>query len=226
MEPKQIVIESIKQYRQGVKTVHELFQELKSYDDLQPFSDTSALPYEIMSKVGLGAYDCTEFFEIPDAVATRSGLIHLLEEYLADRLTINELNDWGENHVAWEVGMQTEDETVDLLAGNIIAQCDIEPENSFTKDIVKQFIRILQVGSNRLKEKVAIHLAYPDSFRSFYYYTTDFKLGKHNKQEYEKYIADKFWLSLVEFPYWNEVDACNPTHEATKALASNMLLMK
>jgi hypothetical protein len=225
MELKQFVIESIKQYRQGVKTVHELYQELKSYNDLHPLSDTIDLPHEIMSKVGLGAYNCNELFEIPDAVATRSGLIHLLQEYLAGRLTIIELNDWGENHIAWEVGIQTEDETVDLIAGNIIAQCDVEPENNFTKDIVGHFLRILQGGSNRAKEKVAVHLAYPDTFKSFYYYTADFKQGKHNKQEYEKYITDKFWLSLAEFPYWNEIDACHPTIEATQVLALKMLLM-
>ena len=223
---KQTVIEKVKQYRQGIKTVHELYQELKDDKDLQPISDTAGLPIELMNKFGLGGFNCEELYELPNAVATRAGLIHLLEEFLTDRLTISEINDWGENHVTWEIGTKTEDETVDLIAGNIIAQCDVEPENYFTKDIVAKLVELLKLDTDRIKEKAAVHLAFPRSYKSFCYYTADFKQGKHTKEEYEKYIEEKFWIKPTEFPYWTEIELCGNTLADTTELAEKILICK
>lgn len=223
---KQPVIQKIKQYRQGVKTVHELYQELKDDKDLQPLSDAAGLPVELMSKVGLSAFNCEELYELPNAVASRAGLIHLLEEFLADRLTIAEINDWGENQVTWEIGTETEDETVDLIAGNIIAQCDVQPEEYFTKEIVSKLLEIIKLDIDRIKERVAVHLAFPRSFKSFCYYTADYKQKKHTKEDYEKYIEEKFWMKPAEFPYWKEIESCGNTIAGTTEMAEMLLKCK
>ena len=71
-----------------------------------------------------------------------------------------------------------------------------------------------------------MHLAFPHSFKSFCYLTADYKQGKHTRQEYEKYIEEKFWIKPTEFPYWTEIESCGNTLTDTTELAEKILKCK
>jgi hypothetical protein len=187
--------------------------------------DSKDLLNQIMTNVGLDAFNCEELFDLPDARPTRPGLIHLLQKYHDGHLTLEEIVDWADNQICWEVGGEITDLTVKEVTDTLTV-ADIEPENGFTSEIVKHLIHILKSNEGHTKELVAINLAFPWRFRSFCYRTKDYREGKISEEEYSKYIQDKFDLSLHDFPYQNSIRTVDSNIKAIEAMTLQMLNMK
>lgn len=193
---KDIVIRHVQEYLQGTKTIHEIKADINKIPEFKHIADTVELPNELLQQVNLSAYNCNELFDLPNSIATRQGLIHLLESYLNGQVTADELNDWAENQFCWEIGKGQDD----LLVDGIVSEFGMYEEHIskyLTPDVIKRVVSLLKSKKADSVERVLFLLCFNDRRNALAYLLTEYKKGQN--ENLLKFLQDNFQTDIDGF---------------------------
>jgi hypothetical protein len=204
-EYKEIAINKIKEYLQGCKTIHELKTDLMDISYFKDIPDNVELPVQLLRHVGLDTFNCEELYDLPDAIATRQGLIHLLECYIKDEIKEIEINDWAENQFCWEIGQEQKDLLVDNILGELAMSVDYIKE-FLTKDVIKRFIKILNGKNDKKTENIIFLLSFESKRQGLAFTMTEYKKG-HN-WNIDKFMNSNFDTDFENFIFRQELEKC------------------
>ena len=220
MEHKKFIIKKIQEYRQGIKTIHEIKKELAGIPELQYIPDGIELPNLLLRHVKLKAFNCRELYDLPDSIATRKGLIHLLNSYLKGESTDTEIKDWAENQLCWEMGHEQDDALIDGIVNEFSLHKDYIKEY-LTPLVIKRFISLLQRSEREDVERILFTLSYENVQEEFAEVLVDFKKGKKNKLI--SFLDEKFETTPENFPLAPQLKNCFSDKQKNISLIEDLI---
>jgi hypothetical protein len=220
MEHKKFIIKKIQDYRQGIKTIHEIKKELADIPELQYIPDSIELPNLLLRHVKLSAFNCPELYDLPDSIATRKGLIHLLNSYLKGETNDTEIKDWAENQLCWEMGDEQDDALIDTIVNEFSLHKDYIKEY-LKPTVIKRFISLLKRNEPEEVEHVLCILSYEKVQQEFADVLADYKKGKTDR--FNIFLDEKFDSILDDFPLMPQIKTCFSDKQKNIALIEDLI---
>ena len=203
---KNLIIRYIQYYRQGTKTIHEIKTELEAFHNLKDISENLELPIMLLNKIGLGPFNCEELFDLPNAVATRTGLLHLLKSYTNGDINEAEINYWAESQFVWEIGLEQNDPLVDSIVTELaFSEEYIKEHLSF--EVIKRFVKILNAGKDEISENICFLLSFESTRQGLAYLLTEYQKGQ--KESLDRFLIKNFGVNFENFLFRPSLEKCS-----------------